>query len=884
MEYITFRTDNDFKIAILAFDLDHDGMERNYVHKLIELSENPDIAKELIAYKLPSRVAGRKRKALSAAEQREALTELFGIFKDIGVEQVMIAQNDYFKTATGNTKAAAEIGTIFRPDPKHFKEYEDLQLFYVPNYKLAFYKPEETADGIRIATQALINERNGSYVRPGAEIIKFAYYPVFDNEVKDTLNALVDMQVDLTIDVETYSLTPNKAGIGTISFAWNENEGVAFTVDHGPNLPNYARRLALLNFFHEFNDRRNIDGSACKLIYHQASYDISCLIAALIEILNDGRVWNVNPNSVFDLLTDLESIECTKIISYLATNTCAGNKLSLKDQAVEFAGNYAIEEIEDITRMPVPRLLEYNLVDTLSTWYAYNKNYPKMVADSQEKIYREIFLPSLVDVVDMQLTGLPVDMDQVKISKKEIQDLYDGAMRTIQNHPIVKAYTHYLKEKEVEKLHAKWVKKRITVDQIDLTFNPNSDIQLAGLLFSQDFMNLPVLGRTATGAPSTKGKYLKDLKNNPSIPQDVIDVLDALIEMKDAAILLSTFIPALENAWKAPDGNYYMCGNFNLGGTVSGRLSSSDPNLQNIPAKSRLAYWIKICIKAPDGWLFMGLDFDSLEDKISALVTKDPNKLKVYTDGYDGHCLRAYSYFGDQMPDIDPQSVDSINSIAVHYKDLRQASKAPTFLLTYGGTYHGLMGNCGFSEEVALQIESNYHKLYKVSDDYTESQINFGIANGYIEVAFGLRVRTPILAQIVMTERNTPYAAKAEARTAGNAIGQSWGLLNNRACSEFMQKVRRSKYRNDIKVCCQIHDAQYYLVRADVAVVKWFNDNLVKAVQWQNHDKIRHPDVKLSGQTAIFYPTWNEENNIPTDASEKDISDIGKELMLKYAA
>jgi DNA polymerase I-like protein with 3'-5' exonuclease and polymerase domains len=89
-----------------------------------------------------------------------------------------------------------------------------------------------------------------------------------------------------------------------------------------------------------------------------------------------------------------------------------------------------------------------------------------------------------------------------------------------------------------------------------------------------------------------------------------------------------------------------------LGGTLSGRLSSSNPNLQNLPANSKWAKLIKSCFQAPPGWLFCGLDFASLEDKISGLTTKDPNKLKVYTDGYDGHSLRAFAYFNDQMPDI----------------------------------------------------------------------------------------------------------------------------------------------------------------------------------------------------------------------------------------
>ena len=61
---------------------------------------------------------------------------------------------------------------------------------------------------------------------------------------------------------------------------------------------------------------------------------------------------------------------------------------------------------------------------------------------------------------------------------------------------------------------------------------------------------------------------------------------------------------------------------------------------------------LKQCFEYQSGWLFVGLDFDSLEDKISAVTTRDPGKIKVYTDGYDGHCLRAFAYFGEHMPDI----------------------------------------------------------------------------------------------------------------------------------------------------------------------------------------------------------------------------------------
>lgn len=259
------------------------------------------------------------------------------------------------------------------------------------------------------------------------------------------------------------------------------------------------------------------------------------------------------------------------------------------------------------------------------------------------------------------------------------------------------------------------------------------------------------------------------------------------------------------------------------------------------------------------------------------------------TDGYDGHCLRAYKYFGNQMPDIDPNSVYSINSIEQKYPELRQASKVPTFLLTYGGTHIGIFRKTGLPMDVAKSIESNYHELYKESDEWVAKHIEEASKTGYVEVAFGMRLRTPLLAKTIRGTRDTPYKVEAEARTAGNALGQSWGMLNSRAATEFMNKVRASKYRTMIRPCTQIHDAQYYLIKDDVEVIKYVNDNLIKAIQWQEHPLIKHDKVKLGGDLCIYYPTWNDPIKIPNGADEEIIKHIMEkekwlqELKRKYA-
>ena len=241
------------------------------------------------------------------------------------------------------------------------------------------------------------------------------------------------------------------------------------------------------------------------------------------------------------------------------------------------------------------------------------------------------------------------------------------------------------------------------------------------------------------------------------------------------------------------------------------------------------------------------------------------------TDGYDGHSLRAYTYFAEEMPDIDPNSVESINSIQDIYNAFRQDSKAPTFALTYQGTFRTLMNNCGFSEAKARLVESRYHELYCVSDEWVQTKLTEATKSGYVQLAFGLRLRTPLLHQVIRGTKKTPYEAEAEGRTAGNALGQSWCLLNTRAGSEFMGKVRVSKHRLHIRPCAHIHDAQYYLIKDDLEALAFTNINLVKAVEWQDHPEIWHPDVKLGGEFSIFWPSWKDELHVPNGAVELDI-------------
>lgn len=840
------------------------------------------------------------KKKTSASEIRTWLTEeLFPVMEDLKTEYLLVSDADYFKVLTKTNKVEPYLGYVV--------DMGTCKVVYVPNYRTVFYDPAKITAKIALAMNALKDHRANAYAHPGTDIIQQAEYPRSYDEIRDWLDTILKEDVPVSVDIETFSLKHPTAGIGTITICWNQHEGIAFPVDYeeipgateapyGRQVRNEPVRRLLKDFFQRLT---------AKAIYHSISFDVYVLIYQLfMENILDTE------GLLEGLEVMLRNWDCTKLITYLATNSCAGNDLSLKTQAQEFAGNYAQSEIKDITRIPLKALLKYNLIDGLSTWYVHDKHYPTMVADQQLEVYETLFKPAMVDIIQMQLTGLPLNMARVLEVETILQAIENQALDTIHQSQVVQHFVDVLRHKHVAKRNAELKKKQITLtdaETLAVSFNPNSGPQLQELLY--DVLELPIIETTKSGQPAVDGDTLKSLQNHAK-DVAVLEFLAALIDYKAVNKLLTSFIPAFKNATQGPDGWHYLFGNFNLGGTVSGRLSSSDPNLQNLPAnvlmaiserlqkrfghlligyidkgKLILGKLIKSCFEAPPGWIFAGLDFDSLEDRISALTTKDPNKLKVYTDGYDGHSLRAYTYWPEKMPDIDPTSVGSINSIAKKYSVERGDSKAPTFALTYQGTWSTLVRNCGFAEDQAKKIEARFKELYNVSIQWVADKLDQACRDGYVTVAFGLRVRTPLLHQVIRGTSKTPHEAEAEGRTAGNAMGQSWCLLNSRAGSEFMGKVRKSEHRLSIRPCAQIHDAGYFLIRDDIGAIQYTNKHLVKAVQWQNHPEIYHPDVKLGGRLSIFYPTWASEIEIPNHATEAEIYDVvAQNLTEKKAA
>lgn len=644
MQHIIFDTSaqKPFKVAILikGSALSQNMLLANYVEPIIARTglKHSDFIALSLDY-------DAKNKA-SSGMVKNCVANITKVLPTLGVSTLLIADSTYYKAFTKDKNSKTAHGYS-----KPAAELADVNCVVIPNYQSIFYNPNLSALvdlGIDAISQLL---GNGSIVPLGADIIHSALYPNDTSEIADALESLYQYPF-LYCDIEGFSLNFWEAGVGTISFSWDMHNGVAFPVDYLPceldehgnygiKTNNKVVKQALAEFF------KNYTG---KIIYHNGCYDIKVLI---FELFMNGIFDNFDGMCIgLDTLT--KNIHDTKLIAYLATNNAAKNELGLKTLAHSYTGNYAQDEINDIRKIPLNQLLKYNLIDCLATAWVFDTYYDKMISDNQSQVYYEIFLPSVPVIIQMELTGVPIDKAAAVKAQKQLEAIRQEETNKLLENPLVQKAQSIIRQNESDKKHEKWKTKKVPLSFFDyIIFNPGSSSQLQILLYK--VMGLPILDKTDSGAPATGKDTLIKLREFLDGTPESNQVIDSLLEIGQVSILLDNFIHTFihKSVWHPTLKSWFIHGNFNLGGTLSGRLSSNNPNLQNIPnTGNKYAELVKACVKAPKGWLLLGADFASLEDKISALTTKDPNKLKVYVDFYDGHCLRAFYYFRDEMPDI----------------------------------------------------------------------------------------------------------------------------------------------------------------------------------------------------------------------------------------
>jgi DNA polymerase-1 len=142
-----------------------------------------------------------------------------------------------------------------------------------------------------------------------------------------------------------------------------------------------------------------------------------------------------------------------------------------------------------------------------------------------------------------------------------------------------------------------------------------------------------------------------------------------------------------------------------------------------------------------------------------------------------------------------------------------------------------------------------------------------------MKCAFGLQIKTPILASSIYGSTVTPYAVTAGARSANNAVTQSWGMLINRALIATNKLIEQSEFVYDIYPINTIHDAAYFLVKDTPEAISFLNKTLIKEMQWNEHPLIQSKDVLMEADLEIG-KSWDKQTSIPNNASITQIKEI----------
>ena len=324
----------------------------------------------------------------------------------------------------------------------------------------------------------------------------------------------------------------------------------------------------------------------------------------------------------------------------------------------------------------------------------------------QWNLFREVEMPLVELLMEMEMIGVALDTDELmQISRTMYQRIV-------------------ALEKEIHDLAGR-------------PFNVNSTQQLGVLLFEE--LGLPVKGKTKTGY-STRASVLEELR-------ELHPIIDLVLEHRQLAKLKSTYVDALPLLLNTETGRVHT--SYNQTGTVTGRISSSDPNLQNIPIRTELGRHVRCAFVAQGGWALLGADYSQVELRILAHISQDPNLLAAFARGEDIHASTASTVFEVPLDAVTPQ--------------MRRIAKTINFGIIYGMGEYGLAQRTELSLEKARQFIANYFARYEKVKEYVERTKEEAQQKGYVSTLLGRRRYFPELQATSRAHGGMRRAAEREA-------------------------------------------------------------------------------------------------------------------------
>ena len=488
-------------------------------------------------------------------------------------------------------------------------------------------------------------------------------------------------------------------------------------------------------------------------------------LTLLKPVLENPTIQKVGQNFKYDLTIfarngiDVQGVAFdTMLESYVLNSTGRHN---MDDLAKRYLGHQTItfEEIAGkgknqltFNQIPLEKAAEYAAEDADVTMKLQQVLWEKLSKEpTLEKLFKEMELPLLGVLSRMERRGVLIDSDALFLQSNEIAN----RLSKLEEQAYVLA---------------------------GQPFNLASTKQLQEILF--DKLGLPVTQKTPKGAPSTNEEVLEELAFSHELPK-------VLVEHRGLSKLKSTYTDKLPQMVNPQTGRVHT--SYHQAVTATGRLSSSDPNLQNIPIRNEEGRRIRQAFIAREGFTVVAADYSQIELRIMAHLSQDQGLINAFTQGKDIHRSTAAEIFGVALDEVTSEQ--------------RRNAKAINFGLIYGMSAFGLSRQLGIGRADAQSYMDLYFKRYPGVQTFMHDIREKAKAQGYVETLFGRRLYLPDI------NSSNGMRRKAAERVAINAPMQGTAAdIIKRAMIQLDQKLQNDP---DIAMIMQVHDELVFEVRSE---------------------------------------------------------------------
>ena len=553
------------------------------------------------------------------------------------------------------------------------------------------------------------------------------YQTIRTEKELDELMGLINQADYVSFDTETTSLDYMLAELVGISIALKPNEAFYIPINH--NYEGAEKQLEqdfVLEALKPF-----LESDEIPKIGHNLKYDRHILQNAGIDLkgtLLDTMLFSyVNNSTITRHNLDAVSKRYLNInpTSYEDVAGKGAKQIPFSEVSIDVASDYASEDADISLKL-------YEHIEPLVQKEA-----------KLAKLYSEVEGPLIYTLGDIERNGVLIDSEKLSQQSKEL-------------------------EAKILKLESK-VQKNAGED-----FNLGSPKQLQEILYEK--LGLPVIKKTPKGQPSTSEAVLQELSMDFPIVHDILSYR-AISKLK------STYTDKLPKMINSNTGRVHT--SYHQAVTATGRLSSSDPNLQNIPIRSEEGRRIREAFIAPEGYKILAADYSQIELRIMAHLSKDQGLMDAFAKGQDIHQATAAEIFSINIDDVTPNQ--------------RRSAKAINFGLIYGMSAFGLSKQLQITRAEAQNYIEQYFERYPGVKNYMDETKSSAKQNGYVETVLGRRL---YLADIESSNYQRRQYAE---RSAINAPMQGTAAdLIKMAMTDLHSKIRNESL--DAKIIMQVHD------------------------------------------------------------------------------